>query len=289
MKDLFLEYRVIGSGKITLVIESGIGGSYYDWYPVIEEIKEYFTIIQYHRAGYGKSEVSDAPRTTRNIAIELNGLLEKIGIKEKFILMGHSYGGLCVQHYAKMFPEKLMGVVLLDSTSPNFKQLYNLNIPILNSFISIETMIESCIESSQKSKKELKDKCKDMIASHEKTLSVDELERYEEFFTNPLLYKIVAEEFANWGESSEDIKKIGQFPDIPLIIIARDNKVSQKSWLEINVPEEEAILYEVEWRKLQKELSTLSSKGNLIIAEDSDHEIYLDRPEVVVECLKKLL
>ncbi len=289
MKDLFLEYRVIGSGKITLVIESGIGGSYYDWYPVIEEIKEYFTIIQYHRAGYGKSEVSDAPRTTRNIAIELNGLLEKIGIKEKFILMGHSYGGLCVQHYAKMFPEKLMGVVLLDSTSPNFKQLYNLNIPILNSFISIETMIESCIESSQKSKKELKDKCKDMIASHEKTLSVDELERCEEFFTNPLLYKIVAEEFANWGESSEDIKKIGQFPDIPLIIIARDNKVSQKSWLEINVPEEEAILYEVEWRKLQKELSTLSSKGNLIIAEDSDHEIYLDRPEVVVECLKKLL
>ncbi len=289
MKDLFLEYRVIGSGKITLVIESGIGGSYYDWYPVIEEIKEYFTIIQYHRAGYGKSEVSDAPRTTRNIAIELNGLLEKIGIKEKFILMGHSYGGLCVQHYAKMFPEKLMGVVLLDSTSPNFKQLYNLNIPILNSFISIEAMIESCIESSQKSKKELKDKCKDMIASHEKTLSVDELERCEEFFTNPLLYKIVAEEFANWGESSEDIKKIGQFPDIPLIIIARDNKVSQKSWLEINVPEEEAILYEVEWRKLQKELSTLSSKGNLIIAEDSDHEIYLDRPEVVVECLKKLL
>jgi pimeloyl-ACP methyl ester carboxylesterase len=72
--DLDLEYKIIGEGKTILVIEAGIGGSFYSWYPFISEIKEDFTVILYHRAGYGKSQASNNPRTTRNIAEELNYL-----------------------------------------------------------------------------------------------------------------------------------------------------------------------------------------------------------------------
>ncbi|WP_353095644.1 hypothetical protein [Tissierella praeacuta] len=51
----------------------------------------------------------------------------------------------------------------------------------------------------------------------------------------------------------------------------------------------EAILYENEWCKLQIELSNLSDEGRLIIAENSDHEIYLDRPDVIIHNLKTLI
>ena len=52
MKKLDLEYKIIGKGETVLVIETGIGGSFYSWYPFIEEIKEDFTVVLYHRAGY---------------------------------------------------------------------------------------------------------------------------------------------------------------------------------------------------------------------------------------------
>lgn len=288
MNELNLEYKVIGNGKNVLVIETGIGGSMYDWFSIAQEVKEDFTIVLYHRAGYGKSKESNAPRTTRNIASELHNLLERIGIKDKLILMGHSFGGLCVQQYAKMYPNKLNGIILIDSTSLNFKRLYMLNNPVMNSLIAINKLIEHNFNSSKKSKDELKKQNESMISTYRKTIPKNEMADVEDFFTNPVLYKTMAEEFNNWQNDSEDIKSIPCFPEIPLIVIARDNKVAENYWIKYNIPEGEALLYEAEWRNLQIELSRLSAKGELIIAENSDHEVYLDKPEIIVQCLKTL-
>jgi len=114
MKDLDLEYKIIGKGKSVLVIEIGIGSSFYDWSSIVQELIEDFTIVLYHRPGYGKSRPANTSRTTKNIAEELNYLVEKIEIKDRFILMGHSFGGLCVQQYAKMYPYKLINTQMLD-------------------------------------------------------------------------------------------------------------------------------------------------------------------------------
>jgi len=289
MKQLDLEYKIIGKDKTVLVIETGIGGSFYDWYPIVEDLKENFTIVLYHRCGYGKSQTPKTSRTTRNIAEELNYLLDKIGIKDKFILIGHSFGGLCVQHYAKMYPNKLKGIILIDSTSFNFKELYMLDIPVMNSLIAIDKMAESNIDSSKKSKEELKQQNRNIISAYENRISDEDMKSVEEFFTSSTLHKTIAEEFENWHIDSKEIKSIPGFPNIPLIVIARDNKVAEKEWMEYNIPEKEAILYENEWRKLQIELSKLSDEGRLIIAENSSHGIYLDRPDILIQCLKTLL
>lgn len=289
MQELALEYKIIGNGKNTLIIETGIGGSFYDWYPIIQKIKEDFTVIIYHRSGYGKSETSITARTTRNIAQELNSLVERIGLKDKFILMGHSFGGLCVQQYAKMYPNKLKGIMLVDSTSFNYKQLYMLNIPVMSALIKIDKMVVNNIISSNKSKKELREQNQNMISTYKNFISHSEINDVEEFFTNPTLYKTMAEEFENWEMDSEDIKSIAEFPNIPLVTIARDNKVAEAYWVKYKIPQQEAVIYETEWRNLQIELSKLSDKGRLIIAENSDHEVYLDRPDVIIQCLKKVL
>jgi hypothetical protein len=69
---LELEYKVIGNGEEILIIETGIGNSFYSWYPLIKEISDDFKILLYHRAGYGKSPSSDKPRRTNYIVKELN-------------------------------------------------------------------------------------------------------------------------------------------------------------------------------------------------------------------------
>ena len=287
MKEL--EYQVVGNGETTLIIETGIGGSFYHWYPFIEEIKEDFTIVLYHRAGYGKSPASKVPRTTGNIAEELNDLIGKIGITNQFVLMGHSFGGLCSQQYAKMFPEKVKGLVLVDSTSFNFQQLYSLNIPVMNSLISLNQMIHNYRETSKKSKAEIKSMYKELIDENKKQLPSKESRDYEELITNPLLFKTIANEFENWDSSSENIKNMGAFPNIPLIVIARDKEVSVKAFQEYDIPLDEAVLYEDVWRELQIELSELSSQGELVIADGSDHEVHIDKPDIIIQSLKRFL
>lgn len=236
-----------------------------------------------------KSQTPKTPRTTKNIAEELNCLLENIGIKDRFILMGHSFGGLCVQHYAKMYPYKLKGIVLLDSTSFNFKQLYMLHTPVMNSLIEIDKMVESNIDSSKKSKEELRHQNRSIISAYENRISDEDMKAVEEFFTSAMLHKTIAEEFENWHVDSNEIRNNPKFPNIPLIVIARDDRIAEKEWIKYNIPEKEAILYEDQWRKLQSELSQLSEQGRLIIAENSEHEIYLERPDIVISSLKTLI
>lgn len=283
-----LEYEIIGNGKEVLVIELGIGGAFYDWLPLVEKIKDRFKVILYHRYGYGTSDVANTERTTKNIAKELNEFLNVLGIKEKFILMGHSFGGLCVQHYAKLYEQRLKAVILVDSTSFNFSKLYELNIPVMRSLISIEKMVESNKSNSNKSEEEIKNQCRGMYESIRQKFSDDIIKKYEKFLSNPILYETIANEFKNWKISSQEIKGKKQFPNIPLRVIARDNKIAEKYWVNLEIPENEAKLYEKTWRELQIELSKLNELGQLIIAENSDHEIFEDRPEVIIDTLMKL-
>lgn len=284
-----VDYKIIRNGKNILVIEVGIGNSYYDWYPLVEKLKKEFVIILYHRGGYGKSSLIEKERTTRNIAKELKNFLQSINITEKFILLGHSFGGLCVQQYAKMYPNDLKAIVLLDSTSYNLLELENLNTPIINANVSIEKMIEYMNNSSIKNEEELKSENRNLFEKYKIYIKDDEMKDVIDFYSNPSLYKVIANEFSNWIKNGEDIKSISKSLDIPLKVIARDSDVEIKNWINYDIPSEEAILHEYKWRELQEGLTSLSSDGELIIADNSGHLIHREREEIVIECLEHLI
>ncbi|MDP5272917.1 alpha/beta fold hydrolase [Chengkuizengella axinellae] len=287
--NLDLEYKIWGAGKKVLLIEVGIGSSFYNWIPFVEKVMQDFTVIMYHRAGYGSSEVSKNPRTTEYIAYELNNLLKSLGIQDKIMIMGHSFGGLCALHFVKLFPDKVNGLVLLDSTSPNFNRLYDLDIPIMNSLISIDQLIQSNLDHSNKTKEELKEHYCVMIEESYNRISEYEANKFEAFISSPKLFQTVSEELRHWELSSEKIKRLSKFPNIPLTVIARDIETSVNAFIKYNIPEEEAREYERVWRELQIELAKLSNQGGIIIADRSDHEIHIDRPEIVIQSLTSFL
>lgn len=243
------EFEILGSGDNTIVIELGIGCFWYDWLNLIDSIKDNFKILVYHRLGYGKSSDHNCERTTRNIANELHSLLIELNI-DKFIMMGHSFGGLCTIQFCKMYPEMLKAVVLVDSTSFNWKKLYEVDNPVLNEVLSIDGWAKSFLNEGKIT---------------------------------------IGMEFCNFEASANDIKNIEGFPNLPLIVIARDIDVSVEGLVKSDLPREEAIRYENVWRELQVELSNLSPQGKLVIADGSDHEVFLDKPQVIIECLNQLI
>ena len=113
-----LAYALCGSGEVGLVIEMGLGASMAEWRRLADRLSGQRAVLLYQRAGYGASGVSSLERTPGNIAMELHRLLEQVPHEEKVVLLAHSQGGLYAWKFAKMYPELVSRLVLLDPLSP---------------------------------------------------------------------------------------------------------------------------------------------------------------------------
>lgn len=284
-----LEYKIWGDGDDIIVFENGLGGPFHDWNFVAEAIKEHARLIGYHRTGYGNSGIAKENRDTRQISKELNSLLDELGIKQKIILVGHSSGGLCVQHFARLYPERVKGVILLDSTSMNFKRLYSQNLPVMDRELAIEKLTNGWLETSKKSREEIEAMSSGELLKERKLFPSSVQEKIIEFEAVPKVYYTMAMEMLNWEKSSEDIKSSGDFPNVPLTVIARDIEVSVASFVKYDIPEDEARIYENVWRELIIEQALLSNDSKLVVAHGSDHCIQLEKPMIVIECIKEML
>lgn len=206
---------------------------------------------------------------------------------EKFLIVGHSFGGLCVQQYVKMYPEKIRGVLLIDSTSPDFEKLYCDKTPTMCEKGSIEATTRGMRESAKKSIKDLREGFQ--IEEEQKGLSDDVKSMIEEFYINPEFYNVTAMEMEKWYEDSKDIKACGEFPNVPLRIIARDMKVSVQFYVNLGMAKEEAVAYESIWRELQEQYTLLSKDSKFVVVEGSDHMIQLEKPQYVIDAIQELI
>ncbi len=128
-----LQLLTRGEGSPTVVIEAGLGeppiesGS---WRAVLDAISQSNRVCIYDRAGLGKSDPPPKlPRTSRDVAEDLNALLEKAGIAGPCLLVGHSWAGNHVRVFAGQYPDKVLGVVLVDSSHPDQDEKWSAVMP----------------------------------------------------------------------------------------------------------------------------------------------------------------
>jgi pimeloyl-ACP methyl ester carboxylesterase len=110
-----IEATVLGSGSPPVVIEPGFGGTAASWRAVAEAVADDTTVVIYDRAPYGASSRAQDARTPRDIARDLNGVLDALGIEGPVVLTGHSAGGIYVRAFAALYDGRVAGMVLVDS------------------------------------------------------------------------------------------------------------------------------------------------------------------------------
>ncbi|HET8547039.1 MAG TPA: alpha/beta hydrolase, partial [Bryobacteraceae bacterium] len=103
-----------GEGRPTVVFESGIAASSINWDRVRREIAGFARVCVYDRAGYAWSDRPRTPRTPETLVSELRELLHAAREEPPYILVGHSFGGLITQLYARMHPDEVASLVLVD-------------------------------------------------------------------------------------------------------------------------------------------------------------------------------
>lgn len=108
-----------GSSKPVVLFESGAFGFAGDWAFVQAQLTaQGVRSCAYDRAGMGLSDAAAEPRDGVNVARDLEKLLAAAEIPGPYVLVGHSMAGARVHLFANRNPDKVAGLVLVDSTTP---------------------------------------------------------------------------------------------------------------------------------------------------------------------------
>ncbi len=112
-----------GDGAPTIVLEPGHPDSGHDQFggsPFLEELASLHRVCVYDRAGEGASDAPpDERRDADDVVRDLHDLLAAADVEGPQLLVGASFGGMIVTHYAESYPDDVAGVVLLDVPAPS--------------------------------------------------------------------------------------------------------------------------------------------------------------------------
>jgi pimeloyl-ACP methyl ester carboxylesterase len=103
------------TSRPTVILEAGAFGGAADWSLVVERLARFGRVCAYDRDGMGVSAMHAVDRSPVAIATRLEALVAARLGDAPVILAGHSNGGLYVEAFARLWPERTAGLVLVDA------------------------------------------------------------------------------------------------------------------------------------------------------------------------------
>ncbi len=115
--DSRLSYRTFGSGQPLLIINGGPGMNSDGFVPLAEKLSENNLAILYDQRGTGKSTLKNSSADTMAMDLLVSDIetLRKHLKLEKWIVLGHSFGGMLASYYATKHPDRIDKLILSSS------------------------------------------------------------------------------------------------------------------------------------------------------------------------------
>lgn len=112
-----LHYQHTGAANsLTLVFINALGTDYRIWDGVVSHLVDQYPVVRFDARGHGLSDSPPGPYSVADLAGDVNGLLNYLGI-ERAVLVGVSVGGLTALQTALDYPERVKALVLCDTSA----------------------------------------------------------------------------------------------------------------------------------------------------------------------------
>jgi pimeloyl-ACP methyl ester carboxylesterase len=252
-----------------VVIEQGIGGPSLMWWPVQEEVAKFARVCSYDRAGFLWSDPVAGERSIEDRVADLHTLLVRSGVSGPYVLVAHSMGGLLTKEFARAYPAEVAGIVLVDMPSETvlFRES---SLRFYRQGVSFQKVLRIAARFGLIR----------VLAKRAKMLLLPEDRMGYALCVTPTHAAAVADDMHAMLTASDAVRTplaAGAWGGRPLIALAH----------ELPFPGQAAVLEEG-WREGMRSLVAASTDSELIVAARSNHMIYLDEPELVVESIRRV-
>jgi pimeloyl-ACP methyl ester carboxylesterase len=109
-----INLRCGGSGRVTVLLESGLGYPSYSWRKVQYVLEQVTRTCSYDRAGLGFSDPGPMPRTAEAMVKDIEAMVAAKAMRAPLLVVASSLGGQVGRLYAFKHPDQVVGLVLVD-------------------------------------------------------------------------------------------------------------------------------------------------------------------------------
>jgi pimeloyl-ACP methyl ester carboxylesterase len=278
-RKLYLECR--GSGRPTVVLESGLGNAADVWggaflaandpasdprRAVFPSVARFTRVCAYDRPGTSRldpqtdqfkpsrSDPVAMPRTALDIARDLRALLRKApraaGLRGPYVLAGHSVGGLTQRVYATLYPRRIVGLVLIDATPERYGAL-------------LEELLANGLLTPEQ------------YAAVSAQLPPPGLENYSD-------YERLALDAS--GVQMRQAQADAPLHRMPLVFLSLPTLELPADWRSEAVEAVQRM-----YQAAQDELAKLVPGARHVIATESGHYIQIDQPKLVIDAIRRVV
>jgi pimeloyl-ACP methyl ester carboxylesterase len=240
--------------KPQLILEQGFGrfGSDGVWLENIKRLKNDFSICLYDRAGLGKSEKGDVPFTVNDMANRLRSLLQNANIKGPYYFAGGSYASYIITAYNNLYPEEVMGAVLIDP-------------PPLGYFYTMGTRWPDNYQTDNQ--------------------ELDRFYQFEQSVHNPMFERVP--ENVDHMKSYEILFNATNFGNKPIIVVR--SKSTGERYDQPFVPDDIAKSMDELYLGAENYFKGLSTNSRVIYSESEKHHLHIADRDLVVKSIKELV
>ncbi len=278
-----LHLYVAGEGSPTIILDHSLGGI--DGYFLVEELAKLSRVCIYDRAGYGWSDRSPHPRTSRQIVAELDTLLTQAGIKPPYILVGNSFGTYSVRLYAHRFPEKVIGMVLTEGLHETGMLKMSIQLQALKLFF-ISGFVMSTLGSMIGIVRILRT-CGvfELLKPELRQFSKNSRNLVKRSFCRSRHWITMSREMLNLDNSARQVSIANPLGTMPVVSIKATSFFKPSLWT-VFIPLRGANQLR---ERMHINLCNLSTNCLQLEANRSGHFVWIDQPDVIVDAVKSVL
>lgn len=269
-----------GQGSPTVILESGldISGSL-AWEKVHDTLAKTTRVCAYDRAGVMWSDPKPGPQNADGVADDLFATLQGAKIDGPLVMVCHSLGGPYIMDFTRKHPDRVKGLVFVDCSHPD--QIKKLSPFIGKGPTEVPFAYRAAIALAWTGLVRLQPEPFDKITP-ERTRVVGQA-----YF--PQTFAGTVKEQESIPTTFEQGGKLRTLGDRPLVVLTGLKPMADENLKALKLTRAQANAFQGEWKKLNLDAASWSSRSRQQDVTDSGHYIQNERPDLVIGAVNEVV
>jgi pimeloyl-ACP methyl ester carboxylesterase len=290
-----LNLLIAGEGAPTVIFAAGLNGTALHWARVQRAIATKTRTVAFDKAGLGFSDPGPLPRTAAAVVEDLRAALKVADISPPYVLAGHSAGGPQMRLFAFRYPQEVVGMVMVDSSSEHQdrrmdqakgdQEIEKQRRKLLRTYSHIARL--ACAGALTPGTPDYALAVGPPIPTVTPAVW-DALvaQRLSPGYWRALRSESAASQSASSDQVADAREALGDKPlsDMPLIVLTAGKNAAPRGGESAAAAEAR----HATWRSMHDEIAALSSRGERRTVE-AGHGIQIEKPRIVIDAIEEVL